>query len=86
MALRPSQTPRNSLTPIADAFNPRGTGASPRTRGSGYDEGTPDDYNSSDIGAMVSKSTPGSGFPSVTTDQQAAQYAPVMEDYIKRSK
>lgn len=77
----PSSTPRSGVKDVV-----RGVGSSPRTRGSGYDEGTPDDYSTSDIGSTPNQTTPGSGFPSVTSNQQKANYAPQMEEYINNSK
>lgn len=81
----PSKTPRNSLTPVEDWSSGKGTGSTGRGRA---DDGTtPDDYSLGTAeGGPVSKATPGSGFPSVTSNQQKANYAPQMEEYINNSK
>ena len=86
VAMRPSRTPRDTKSTISEVMFPGQFGGSTgRSRG---DSGsTPDDYSMGAAeGGAVSKSTPGSGFPSVTSNQQASNYAPAMNDYIENSK
>lgn len=86
-ALQPSRTPRDTKATVSDIMFPGQFGGS-TGRGRADNGTTPDDYSIGPAeGGPVSKSTPGSGWPSVTSDQQAAStYAPAMEDYIKNSR
>lgn len=83
---QPSRTPTSYSGGDIGSMRADAKGRSPRTNGSGYDGNTPDDYSTQDIGGQASPTTPGSGFPSVTSNQQKANYAPQMEEYINNSK
>lgn len=87
-AMRPSKTPKDMRSIVQDTIDPGSRGATPKQKYGTADENTPDDYGVGPAeGGPVSKSTPGSGWPSVTSEQQAANtYAPAMEDYIKNSR
>lgn len=89
-ALLRSDTPmdqaRTDSIRAAETGTRRGGTTGP-AKGGGYETVTPDDYQASDIGAKTDKATPGSGFPSVTSEQQSRlNYSPAMEDYVTNSK
>ena len=88
--MKPSRTPRDTKATISDVMFPgQFGGATGRGRG-GDQSNTPDDYSGAGAadgyGGGVNKKTPGSGFPSVTSNDQVNSYAHAMNDYIENSK
>lgn len=84
---QPSRTPKDLRSLVQDTIEPGSRGSTPKQKYGTADENTPDDYGVGPAeGGAVSKATPGSGFPSVTSNQQKANYAPQMEEYINNSK
>lgn len=78
---RPSSTPRGIAGSASSTV--RSANQAPSTP----DANTPDDFSTDDFGRKGgSPTTPGSGFPSVTSNQQKANYAPQMEEYINNSQ
>lgn len=84
-ALQPSRTPRDTKATVSDVMFP-GQFSGSTGRGRADNGTTPDDYSIGPAeGGPVSKKTPGSGWPSVTSEQQSSTRKVDAEEAVRKT-